>query len=171
MKSIDILGKRNIDKINKVKNPVRRCIDKWKVDDVYFAHNKQVEIVNSLYVNQPHEYEKIVKREVEKKIGGYKSQDIRNNILDLNRLISLDQVLEKLVVSKMKCCYCKDNCDILYKDVLYKKQWTLDRIDNDYGHNNNNVVICCYECNVKRGDMDYERFKQGKSIKFIRKQE
>ena len=71
----------------------------------------------------------------------------------------------------LSCCYCKDNCDILYKDVLYKKQWTLDRIDNDYGHNNNNVVICCYECNVKRGDMDYERFKQGKSIKFIRKQE
>ena len=62
----------------------------------------------------------------------------------------------------------KDNCELLYRNVLSKKQWTLDRINNDLGHNNDNVVICCYECNVKRGDMDSQRFKDGKSIKIVK---
>ena len=169
MKSIEILGKRNIDKMNKIKNPKRQGIDKWKIDEAYFTHNKHIEIVNSLYLNQAHEHEILVKREIDKKIKGYKSQDIQKEILDINRFIYLEYVLERLVVSKMKCFYCNDNCDILYKDVLYKKQWTLDRIDNEYGHNIDNVVICCYECNIKRGDMDYERFKKGKEIKIVRK--
>ena len=45
----------------------------------------------------------------------------------------------------------------------------LDRINNNLGHNNDNVVISCYECNIKRGTMDYERFKKGKEIKIVRK--
>lgn len=90
-------------------------------------------------------------------------------MFDLNAFISLDQTIEKLVLSKLKCFYCKERCELLYKNVFAKKQWTLDRIDNDYGHNHNNVVICCLECNIKRGDMDSERFKRGKEIKIVRK--
>ena len=63
----------------------------------------------------------------------------------------------------------KENCELLYKNTLAKKQWTLDRINNEYGHNHDNVVICCLECNIKKGEMDSDRFKQGKEIKIIRK--
>lgn len=169
MRSIDITGKRNIDKIQNIKNPERKETIKWNLDDSYFTYNKQVQIINSLYLNQEPEQNILAKREISKKINGYKSQDIQKELLDLNRLISLDQTIEKLMVSKLKCFYCKDNCELLYKNTLAKKQWTLDRVNNEYGHNHDNVVICCLECNIKKGEMDSDRFKQGKDIKIIRK--
>ncbi len=169
MRSIDITGKRNIDKIRNVKNPERKEAIKWKLDDSYFTYNKQIQIINSLYLNQSQEQNILVMREISKKINGYKSQDIQKEILDLNRLISLDQAIEKLMLSKLKCFYCKENCELLYKNTLAKKQWTLDRLNNEYGHNHDNVVICCLECNIKKGEMDSDRFKQGKDIKIIRK--
>ena len=94
----------------------------------------------------------------------------KKNIFDLNYFISLNQTIEKLVGSKLKCFYCNEKCELIYKDNFAKKQWTLDRIDNDMGHNESNVVICCLECNIKRGNMDSERFKKGKDIKIVRKQ-
>lgn len=169
MRSIDITGKRNIDKIQNVKNPERKDTIKWNLDDSYFTYNKQIQIINSLYLNQDPEQNILAKREISKKINGYKSQDVQKDLLDLNRLISLDQAIEKLMLSKLKCFYCKENCELLYKNTLAKKQWTLDRINNEYGHNHDNVVICCLECNIKKGEMDSDRFKQGKDIKIIRK--
>ena len=169
MRSIDITGKRNIDKIRNIKNPERKETIKWNLDDSYFTYNKQIQIINSLYLNQEQEQNILAKREISKKINGYKSQDIQKELLDLNRLISLDQTIEKLMVSKLKCFYCKENCELLYKNTLAKKQWTLDRVNNEYGHNHDNVVICCLECNIKKGEMDSDRFKQGKDIKIIRK--
>ena len=181
MRSIDITGKRNIDKIQKVKNPERKETIKWTLDDSYFTYNKQIQIINCLYLNQGCDEEQkqkhkqepeqniLAKREINKKINGYKSQDIQKELLDLNSLISLDQTIEKLMLSKLKCFYCKENCELLYKNTLAKKQWTLDRLNNEYGHNHDNVVICCLECNIKKGEMDSDRFKQGKEIKIIRK--
>lgn len=169
MRSIDITGKRNIDKIRNVKNPERKETIKWTLDDSYFTYNKQIQIINCLYLNQESEQNILAKREINKKINGYKSQDVQKELLDLNRLISLDQTIEKLMLSKLKCFYCKENCELLYKNTLAKKQWTLDRINNEYGHNHDNVVICCLECNIKKGEMDSDRFKQGKEIKIIRK--
>lgn len=169
MKSIEITGKRNIDKIQNVKNPERKNTVNWMIDESYFTYYKQIQIINSIYLEQTHEQETLLKREIDKKIKGYKTQDIQKELFDLNAFISLDQTIEKLVLSKLKCFYCKERCELLYKNVFAKKQWTLDRIDNDYGHNHNNVVICCLECNIKRGDMDSERFKRGKEIKIVRK--
>ena len=112
----------------------------------------------------------MIKREIKKKINGYEKQDIQNNIHDKTNLISLTQTIEKLVISKLKCFYCKEQCELLYTRVFSKKQWTLDRINNAMGHNHDNVVICCLDCNVKRGNMDSNRFKRGKEIKIVRKQ-
>jgi RNase P subunit RPR2 len=123
-----------------------------------------------MYLNESQDHEVLLKREMIKKINGYKNQDIQKNLINLIKLISLDQVVELLLISRLKCFYCKDNCNLLYKNVFAKKQWTLDRIDNSQGHNHDNVVICCLECNVKRGNMDSDRFKRGKEIKIVRKQ-
>jgi 5-methylcytosine-specific restriction endonuclease McrA len=73
------------------------------------------------------------------------------------------------MTSKLKCYYCKSLCELIYKDIFAKNQWTLDRINNKKGHNYDNVVISCLDCNIKRGDMDSERFKKGKEIKVVRK--
>ena len=169
MKSIEITGKRNIDKMSNIKKPQRKSVTSWNIDVSYFTYLKQIQIINSLYLEQSIEYETLTKREITKKIKGYEKQDILKSILDKDKIISLNQVIERLMVSKLNCFYCHDHCELLYKDVLSKKQWTLDRIDNNLGHNYDNVVISCLECNVKRGDMDSERFKRGKEIKIVRK--
>jgi hypothetical protein len=48
------------------------------------------------------------------------------------------------------------------------KQWTLDRIDNDIGHNKNNLVIACLECNLKRKRTNKDKFMFTKNMKIIR---
>lgn len=171
MKSIEITGKRNIDKIHQIKEPERKNTMKWKLDETYYTYEQQIRIINMLYLEEETKNEPgvLTKREISNKITGYKNQDKQNNILDLNYLISLSDVIEKLMTCKLKCFYCRENCELLYKNTFSKKQWTLDRIDNNYGHNHDNVVICCLECNIKRGDMDSERFKRGKEIKIVRK--
>jgi 5-methylcytosine-specific restriction endonuclease McrA len=184
MKSIEITGKRTLDKLHKIKTPPRRRItEKWQLDDTYFVHERQIQLINQLYLeediyikyttdnnnNEDIKVKTIMKREITSKINGYKHQDIQKGILDELNIISLEQTIERLMESKIQCCYCKEHCLLLYKESLSKKQWTLDRIVNNKGHNYDNVVICCLECNVKRGDMDSERFKRGKEIKFVRK--
>ena len=81
----------------------------------------------------------------------------------------MEELLSKLTACRMCCHYCEKKCYILYNEVLSKTQWTVDRIDNDYGHNKGNIVIACLDCNVRRGTMNSERFKLGKQLKFIKK--
>jgi len=170
MKSIEIKGKRNIDKINNIKTPKRKECLSWNLPDEFMTNKKQIEIINKLYLENVFEHDTFIKKEINKKITGYKTQDIKNNILDIKNLISLNETIEKLMMSKIKCIYCKEKCYLLYKTTFEKKQWTLDRINNEIGHNTDNVIISCLECNIKRGNMDNERFKRGKEIRIVRKQ-
>ena len=57
-----------------------------------------------------------------------------------------------------------------YKMNAPRGQYTIDRIDNNKGHEINNVVPCCYECNVARGNnFSFEEMKLlGKTIKLIK---
>ena len=170
MKAIEIKGKRNIDKINHTSISIRSDVTKYTFNDDYYKHRMQIELINKLFLGEEITHSKLLKQTITKKISGYKSQDIQKQLFDVNWFISLDDVMEYLVNSQLNCFYCHEICELLYKDCLTKKQWTLDRIDNSMGHNRDNVVICCLECNIKRGDMDYERFKRGKEIKIVRKQ-
>ena len=166
MKKIEIKGKRNIDKINKEENPIRKESSKWKLDDEYFTYSKQLEIVNLLYLEDTSlEKSEFFKKEIEKKRKGYYRQDIEKKINDDRYFVTLDHIIELLVSSKLLCYYCKQECSLVYKEVLNKKQWTLDRLDNNLGHNNENVVLACLECNIKRGEIDSNRFKMGKQLK------
>jgi hypothetical protein len=80
----------------------------------------------------------------------YRSQDIDKNKLDGTKLINLENVIDLLITCENKCFYCKENVGILYEYVRESKQWTLDRLDNAFGHNNDNVVIACLSCNLNR---------------------
>jgi hypothetical protein len=57
---------------------------------------------------------------------------------------------------------------LLYEIVRELKQWTLDRIDNNNGHNSDNVVICCLECNLKRRKMSQEKFIFQKNLIIVK---
>jgi hypothetical protein len=69
----------------------------------------------------------------------------------------------------LKCFYCQIDCFVFYKQSYKENQWTLDRIDNNKGHSDENTVLCCLKCNLSRGNIDHERFAQSKKIKQIRK--
>jgi hypothetical protein len=95
-------------------------------------------------------YKKYMLREIKRKIQSYKTQDIIKNRHDPNKLISLFDVIELLVLSNLNCHYCKEDVFVFYELVRENKQWTLDRLDNSIGHYQNNCVICCLQCNIHR---------------------
>ena len=64
----------------------------------------------------------------------------------------------------MICYYCKERVQIMYEFVREPKQWTLERLDNDFGHNRNNVAIACLHCNLRRRTMAKERYLQTKEM-------
>ena len=163
-KKIIINGKRNIEGIKGEKG--KRKITE-KVDKKVFNELSQVEYLNKLYLDQKYDGIDFVKKEVERKINGYKNQDVKKKKLEDN-FITYEECLEKLVIAKLKCYYCKDNCLLSYENVREEKQWTLDRIDNSQGHNNNNVVICCLKCNLKRRTTDDQKFKFTKQMRIIK---
>lgn len=185
-KNINISGKKNIyglliNEINEnaIENETssnalsyyrkRAACENWNLPDNYFTYSHQFGVVSKLYMNLENdviENRDIYIKEITKKISGYKRQDTDKDIYSKNTFISLEGVIEKLLCSKLKCFYCKCGCELIYENILSKRQWTLDRIENDAGHNADNVVICCLECNLKRGTMDSGRFKYGKQLRF-----
>ena len=77
----------------------------------------------------------------------------------------LEDVLEKLVGSKLLCCYCSKPILVLYKNVREPFQWTLDRINNDLSHTKENTCIACLKCNLQRRLMDAKKFTFTKQLK------
>lgn len=167
MKKIIIKGKRNIDSLSNKKNKKRKITEKITNKKV-FDKLTQIEYLNKLFLEEKYDGMEFLKREVERKINGYKNQDIKKKILDENKIIKYGECLEKLVISKLKCYYCKKDCLLAYENVREEKQWTLDRLDNSIGHNKDNVVICCLKCNLKRRTLDDEKFKFTKQMRIIK---
>jgi hypothetical protein len=99
-----------------------------------------------------------IEQQIRQKLGGYKAQDIKKDKYDESGFIKHDQVLQLMLESKNLCFYCKEKVYVLYENVREPKQWTLERIDNDHGHNIDNVVIACLGCNLRRRTMHYERY-------------
>ena len=78
--------------------------------------------------------------------------------------VTKQNLIKLLQESNLSCCYCSEPVYILYKRVRENKQWSLDRIDNDVGHNNGNLVISCLECNLKRRRTNKDTFMFTKNI-------
>jgi hypothetical protein len=145
----------------------RTSCEKWNLSEHCFTHAYQFCEISKLYLNMEDtsvEHRSLILKELSNKIVGYRRQDVEKKTFQKNLFVSLEDVVDKLLCSKLKCFYCKRSCELLYKNMYSKQQWTLDRIDNDVGHNTDNVVVSCLECNLKRGTMDSDRFKYGKQI-------
>jgi hypothetical protein len=72
--------------------------------------------------------------------------------------------LEGLVEdSDNKCVYCK--CDMQFLENN-NTLCTIERLDNDLGHNKDNVTLACYSCNSQRNNRyTFEEFIAIKNIK------
>ena len=166
MKSISITGKNNIDKI--IHNKDNNKDNFSKRNNVNYqepSYIEQLRLINKYYMNQQDNMETNIIREIKSKLSGYKNQDIKKHIYHEDKLITLDEIIEKLVISKLLCFYCKDNVKVLFVMVRDNKQWSLDRIDNNICHSNDNTVICCLKCNLERRVQNANNFKFTKQLR------
>lgn len=93
---------------------------------------------------------------------------IQKKIWDKTKFISYVELIEKLVISKLLCEYCRVKCNLISKENRDNNQWTLDRIDNNNGHNTNNVVISCLKCNLQKRRRNDKHFKFAKQMRIIK---
>ena len=161
---------KKIINLKKQNTTVRKTTKNWNIDNTLLTHTKQQTAINQLYLDISFQYMTTYIKELKHKLSGYKSQDKDKKIFDSNYFISLQTIYELLVKSKLFCYYCKNPVYILYEKTRDMKQWTLDRIDNDQGHNCENCVICCLECNLQRKTLNDEKFKFTKQFKLIKKE-
>ena len=182
-KSINIVGVSNRYQIKKLTNKddmnkikLRKESQKWQLPQEVYERKYQLELLHKIHIadNQHDESSdnhdiKLMKRQIEKKINNYKQQDINKNIYDSNNIITLKETIIKLDESDLLCYYCNKEMFILYEIVRESFQWTLDRIDNSLGHNKNNVIIACLQCNLKRRKQSKDAFLFTKQLQIVKK--
>ena len=178
-KNIVITGTNNrylIKRANRVKNEIkkREIMNKYDISEKYLNYTTQLEVIKDIYINNKTDYQqtrefKIVKQEIEKKIQGYKQQDLIKNKYNENKFIDISSVLQKLIDNNMQCYYCNCNVVILYEIVRELTQWSVDRIDNEEGHNKDNFVISCLNCNITRRKTNSNKFLLSKQLNLVKK--
>lgn len=108
---------------------------------------------------------KLAKREINKKILSYKKQDITKKRYNEALFITFDETIDLLCESNLLCYYCRNQMYIFYDNVREKRQWTLDRVDNDICHSKDNLVVSCLSCNLQKRRRESEAFKFMKQLK------
>ena len=70
--------------------------------------------------------------------------------------------------NQLSCHYCKEKVYLLYEIVRESNHWTLDRINNDLGHNADNCLLACLSCNLKRRRISSDAFLFTKQLNIIK---
>ena len=146
-KIIIINGKNNIDNLTKEKK--ERILLKSEPKEI--SYNDQLNSLNLM--------DDSLRSKLNNKIYSYKQQDIKRNLFCKTKIITINEVIQKLKNCKLNCHYCSKEIKIIYRVVRDPLQWTLDRIDNDIGHTNINTIISCLHCNLKRRRIKKEHFE------------
>ena len=95
-------------------------------------------------------------------------QDIQKKKYDDDKFVDFQFVISLLVDKKLSCFYCKESVYLFYNYVRENKQWTLERIYNERGHNTDNVEIACLNCNLRRRTMYHERYLFTKQLSVVK---
>lgn len=111
----------------------------------------------------------LMRREIAKKLYGYSSQDKRKGIFAKDRMITFPETVNLLHRSRLTCYYCRCSVKILYEDVRDSNQWTLDRINNEFGHFSDNVLMACLRCNLRRKVMNPAKYVLTKQFMHVTK--
>ena len=155
------------------KTPSKRIeCDNWFIQPELLTHAYQLSVIknaySSAYFNEYFEKYLLIKQQIEHKIYGYKQQDIKKTMHDPETFVTFQYVLELLNNSSLSCVYCDKHVFVLYENVREPSQWTLDRINNNFGHNCGNLLIACLSCNLKRRRTNMDAFLFTKQMKLIK---
>jgi hypothetical protein len=178
LKKINISGTNNKYQIKKLinnnheKKIIKRIpCEKWEFSEEYFIYEKQIQMIIDISNNDYNfidDVSQIAVREINKKISGYKQQDkIKKNYND-SKFLTFKSIINKMVESELKCRYCKNEMNVLYDNSRELKQWSVDRIDNEIGHNIDNFHLACLDCNLKRRKRTDEKFLFTKQLNIIK---
>ena len=139
------------------------------MNEELFDSKKQISMINQLYLDEDFNGKMDVEKSLKKKLQSYKAQDQRQQRYSGADFITLDELKEKLVLSKLRCHYCFQTLVIMYNQIREEKQWTLDRTDNELEHTSKNTVIACLKCNIQRGRICDKKFLFTKQLRLIKK--
>ena len=178
-KKIIISGTNNRYQMNKLIKPkntsseVKKRVEseKWSFPESNYEYSSQLKLIMDLSYNNNESFDeisKIVVNEINKKISGYKQQDKLKKILDEDKFLTFENILQKLIECQLKCYYCKAELKVLYDISRQMTQWSVDRIDNDKGHNIGNYYIACLECNLKRRRRSDDKFLFTKQMNLVK---
>ena len=178
-KKINITGTNNkyemkklIQKSEDKEVKKRIASENWNFSNQYFEYEKQlkmiIDISNNAF-NYIDDVTKIAIQEINKKISSYKQQDKLKNLFSETKFLTFETVINKMIECNLKCRYCTNKMNVLYDISREMKQWSVDRIDNDVGHNIDNYHLACLECNLKRRRRTDEKFLFTKQLNIIKK--
>lgn len=150
----------------------------WDLSEQELSHEMQLHVLQGMNLRDEDvtkDKENISKKYIVKltshiksKLLSYKHQDVVKKRFNIDEFVSLEDTIDLLIQSCMKCCYCSNEVYILYEKVREGSQWSLDRINNDIGHNKGNLVIACLECNLKRRRTNKDAFMFTKNMVIIK---
>lgn len=143
----------------------------WGLNEEELTHQRQLEFLitdDFITNNKKDKYISNLATHIKNKIYNYRQQDIIKKKLNEADFVSFEETIDLLKKCDMKCCYCSNEVYILYERVREMKQWSLDRINNDIGHNKGNLVIACLECNLKRRRTNKDAFMFTKNMVIIK---
>jgi hypothetical protein len=160
---------------NKEKKEKKKKVETntWGLNEQELLFETQLEILKGLFDKNPAsdaetKLTNLTISHIKTKISSYKHQDTLKNIFSDEEFVTFEYIIELLNACNMKCHYCACETYLLYEFVREMKQWSLDRINNDIGHNKGNLVIACLECNLKRRRTNKEAFFMTKNLKITR---
>ena len=136
-----------------------------------FSYDDQLNLINCLDETDTDSTSKAIFHELNKKMSGYKRQDLKKGLYDEKQVIDLVDVIDKLRECLLRCHYCSKEMLVLYDLSRESRQWTVDRIDNDKGHNMGNYHLACLECNLKRRRTNDEKFLLSSTFSTFKKVE
>jgi hypothetical protein len=166
-------SKNRVKTIIKEEKEIKKRVDveKWNLSEEFLLPANQLVLIKRLYSNNFKSFDtesKLIIQQLERKISGYKQQDSDKKILNLEKFINLKHIIESLIACDLKCYYCSNEMSLLYEVVREHKQWTVDRIDNDLGHNCDNYILACLECNLKRRRRSKDAYFFTKNLNIIK---
>lgn len=159
MKSI-VLSSNKMRNNSKIREKVKNLnIDNSNniLDNLKIQKN-QIEYINNIFLGNNFPEKDLIISELKSKLSSYKQQDKKKEYIEDTNLINLDNIIEKLVISKLKCYYCNKNMLLFFEKVRDNDQWTLDRINNLDEHSNENTIVCCLKCNLERRRKNSDKF-------------
>lgn len=173
-KKIDITGTNNKYQMKKMNNNYEKEVKKriasenWQISSEHYDYANQFKMINDISNGSETDITKIAINEINKKISGYKQQDKLKKLFDESNFLTFDSVISKMIECELKCRYCLKEMNVLYDISREMTQWSVDRIDNNLGHNIGNFHLACLDCNLKRRRRTDENFLFTKQLNIIK---